>query len=397
MPKKIGILTYFWAENPGTFLQAYSMLQAFRKRFPNDRVELVNYRHRWVYFKPSKSHASLSQWVKDFKRYRIYKKTQKKYLLTDEDSLISRDSQKAWDFIEKQHYDLIVVGSDTILELHKRHVREEGVPVYWLPPWISGKKAMCAASAKALTYEQLNKYQQTAISESVNSFDLLGVRDDATFELIKKLGLKDESKLRIVPDPTISYDIDYSFAEKLISKKRLDFSKQVVALHLPRTLNKTGEKVAAYYRNKGFQILSLGPAKYADLCLTDISPFEWAGIFKVVRLVITCRFHDTLFALKNLTPVVSISPDKTYVADGRQSKYYSLLKQFGLHNSNYVNGIGLDGADKIIKATDRAIHDFDKQAVKQKLEHMRDSFDMFIDEIADVMQSTQRRLGNSIA
>ena len=232
--KKIGILTYFWAENPGTFLQAYSMLQAFRKRFPGDRVELVDYRHRWVYFKPNRSHISFNQWVKDFRRYRIYRRTQKDHLLTSQDRLVSRDSQRAWDFIEKQHYDLIVVGSDTILELHQRHVRDGGIPVYWLPPWIGSKKVMCAASAGAATYEQLNRHQQAALSASANSFDLLGVRDDGTFDLIKKLGLKDEYKVQVVPDPTFTYCIDYTFVQRLMRKRNLDFTKPTVALHLPR-------------------------------------------------------------------------------------------------------------------------------------------------------------------
>jgi polysaccharide pyruvyl transferase WcaK-like protein len=378
--KKIGILTYFWSENPGTFLQAYSMLQALRKRFPNDRVELVNYRHRWVYFKPNRTYMSLPQWFKDFERYRIYKKTQKEYLLTSEDALISRESQKAWDFIEKQCYDLIVVGSDTVLELHQRHKQNGSVPVYWLPPQIGCKKVMCAASARALTCEELNKYQQTVLSESVNNFDLLGVRDDATFDLIIKAGLKDESKLRIVPDPTFSYEIDYNF----INKGRFNFPEQTIALHFPRVLNTTGEKIAAYYREKGFQILSIGPAKYADLCLVDISPFEWAGLFRKCRLVITHRFHDTIFSLKNLTPVITVEWDKDHVTNRGQSKYHSLLRQFGLHRSNLIRYEEKEFADRIIRVGDDALEGFDEHSVREKLTQLKDGFNRFVDKIASL-------------
>ena len=71
--KKIGILTYFWTNNPGTFLQAYSTLEALRKRFPNDRVELIDYRRRKVHFRPNRRSIWLGQLVKDIRRHAIYR------------------------------------------------------------------------------------------------------------------------------------------------------------------------------------------------------------------------------------------------------------------------------------------------------------------------------------
>jgi polysaccharide pyruvyl transferase WcaK-like protein len=380
--KKIGILTYFWSHNAGTFLQAYSMLQAFSKRFPDDRVELVNYRQRRVYFKPSRPYVSFSQWVKDVKRYRIYKGMQNRYLVTSADGLLSCNSEEAWEYIERQQYDLIAVGSDTVLELQQRHEQNGSVPVYWLPPQIGCKKAMCAASARALTYEQLNDVQRRALKESVNSFDLLGVRDDATFDLIKTLGVNSESKVQMVPDPTFSYEIDYNCAERFTRSACVDFSRQSVALHMPRTITKTGERIAAYYRGKGFQILSIGPARYADLCLTDISPFEWAGLFKKFRMVITNRFHDTIFSLKNLTPVITVECGKSYVTDKGQSKYHSLLKQFGLHQSNLIREDEKESADRIIEAGDRVLKDFDGASVRGKLTRLKEDWDEFVDKVA---------------
>ncbi len=43
--KKIGVLTYFWGDNPGTFLQALSMCQVLMKYFPQDTIELIDYRY----------------------------------------------------------------------------------------------------------------------------------------------------------------------------------------------------------------------------------------------------------------------------------------------------------------------------------------------------------------
>ncbi len=387
--KKIGILTYFWSNNPGTFLQAYSTCEAIRNRFPNDQVELVDLRYFRSYFLPRslRTHLTVGTFIRDLKRYSIYKEVQKNYLETSSERIVTQDNKRAWEFIEKQRYDLIVVGSDTVLQFLPFHFRGDSVPPYWLPPEICCKKAMCAASVRALTIEQLSPNQQKTCIESVNSFDLIGVRDDATYALARNLGLKDESKLHMVPDPTFSYDIDYTFVETLMRKKNLDFSKPIVALHLPRIL-KPATELIAYYKSKGFQVISLCVAKCEIPCLTDISPFEWAGIFKYCRLVITYRFHDTLFSLKNLTPVISLAWNRKYITDRGHSKYYSLLKQFGLHSTNLVNSVGLDDASKIIEIADKAMRNFDERVVECVLEQLRGQYNTFVDKISDLLTKT---------
>lgn len=343
-------------------------------------MELIDYRHRHVYFRPNRSCMTLSQWLRDLRRYIIYEDMKKKHLITSNDHLISRDSKKAWEFIERQRYDLIVVGSDTILELHRRHIQQGCIPVYWLPVRIGCKKVMCAASARALTYEQLSDSQRKAFRESINNFDLIGVRDESTLALIRALGLRDEFKLQVVPDPTFVFEIDYAPIEKLLRERNISFSKPTVGLNLPGSF-KVAAVVAAHYKSKGFQVLSLVPAKYGDISLTDISPFEWVGIYRYLCLVITDRFHGTLFSLKNLTPVVSVVCDRSLTTNDGLSKHYSLLRLFDLHESNFVSVGGLDGVGKIIKITDKAMCTFDKPAVKQGLTYLKNDFHTFVDKI----------------
>jgi hypothetical protein len=301
--------------------------------------------------------------------------------VTSDESLVTCDGKRAWEFIKRQQYNLIVVGSDTILEFQPFHFKQDSIPPYWLPPETGCKKVMCAASVRALTIEQLSPNQRKACIESINSFDLIGVRDDATYTLVKNLRLKDESKLQMIPDPTFSYNIDYTFVERLMHKRNLDLSKPTVALHLPRILKPRAELVD-YYKLKGFQVISIGVAKYADSCLTDISPFEWAGIFRGLRLVITYRFHDTLFSLKNLTPVIALAWEKKYITDRGHSKYYSLLKQFDLHNTNLVDTVGLEDASRIIECADKAMCNFDSRSVKYKLEQLKNQYDAFVGKIS---------------
>jgi hypothetical protein len=382
--KKIGILTYFWSDNPGTYLQAYSMLRCLSDKCVGDQVELVDYRHRRVYFRPSCSCVSLRQWYADYKRYTTYREMKKAHFVLSSQHLISRESERAWDFIEKQHYDLVVVGSDTILSLHARHENTDHIPVYWLPPRLACEKVMCAASARAVMYEGLTERQRVAMRESANGFTLLGVRDDATVVLLRRLGLVDESRLQLVPDPTFTFDIPYEQVEGLLRRKGIDPSVPLVGLSLPRFF-KGAPALADHYRSKGFRVVSLEPARYADVCLTDISPFEWAGIYKYLRLVITNRFHGTLFSLKNLTPVVSVISDSSLVTADGLSKHYSLLRSFNLHATNYVVARDADCVSEIIHAADRAMHTFDRTYVATRLEGLRSEFYAFVDKLTRVV------------
>ena len=382
--KKIGILTYFWAHNSGTFLQAFSMLDIFRRKFPDTKVELIDVKHRKVFFKPGLGNLTVSQFFRDIKRHTLFEKAKNEYLKTGKDSLVTKDSYRAWEFIDKQGYDLIVVGSDTILQFLSFNHAENSVPVYWLPPSLKCKKVMCAASCGGITYDRLSKKQRDACRESLNGFDLLGVRDDATLSLMNELGVNDESKLSFVPDPTFAMEIDYCHSDNLIKRKNLDFSKPSIGFFLHR---KTGPApdVANYFRNRGYQIIALSAAGYADICLTDISPFEWAGVYKGLQLVITGAFHGAVFSLKNLTPVLSFINNRNFITANGLSKYRSLMDSFDLGDTNIIDGEELNRSDQIIRKAEQVIKNHDKDSIQNKLTDHRKQFELYIEKIRQVI------------
>lgn len=382
--KKIGILTYFWADNPGTFLQAYSTLQAFKKKFPDDRVELVDFKHRKVSFKLKKAHVNIKNFINDLNRYLKYRAVKKKHFVTSPEKIITQDYKLTIGFLKKQNYDLIVVGADTILNPIDHNIQNHNMPIYWLPPDLKCKKVMCASSARALTYDDLNDHFKRNLKESVNSFDLLGVRDHATFNLIKDIGLKDNSKLRMIPDPTFTYNINYDYSEKLLHKKGIDLTQPTIALNLPKSL-KFAPQIADYFRNKKYQILTLNNAGYGDIKLIDISPFEWAGIFKKFQLVITDRFHGTLFSLKNLIPVLSIICRRNLITKNGYSKYSSLLEPFGLHETNLISALDLNNAKPLFQKADHVMENFDRGLVERGLEKLKTTYYHFVDDIAKLL------------
>lgn len=391
--KRIGILTYFWADNPGTFLQAYATQQAFAKKFPDDKVEIVNYKHRHVYFKPGRRHINPLVLWRDLNRYFIFENAKRKYLRLSPEKLISKDYKETLSFLKKCNYDVLVSGADTILQYLDYHYQRNEVPIYWLSPELKCTKILCGSSCRALTYKDLTAEHAAFFKQSVNDMQILGVRDEATFSLIRELGLSDESKLHQIPDPTFSLEIDYSHAERFIAKKKLDFSKPGVLISLPPFFE-LGDRLAAHFKAQGYRVFVFGHKPYADVCIPDISPFEWAGIYRYFDKVVTDRFHGTVFSILNKTPVVSVVCRKDLISSRGESKYLSLWKIFGCENTNLfdaTNELDIDiTIDKILNGFDA----FEKsQCIDNKLIELKNQYMEFIDKIVDLTKTAHNDFG----
>jgi len=203
MDKKIGILTYFWDHNPGTFLQAFSMVMALRKRCPGYRVEIIDCAFNRPRFRFRKGFIIPERLINDYRRFRAFANLQAKCLPKSPGGLDTVDYELAADYIRRQDYEMIVVGADTVLEFLPTQRVAGQVPIYWLPPDIQCRKVMLA-SVGAMTIDTVDEKYHAVLSESLNAFDLVGVRDDNTYGFVKALGLKDESKLEYLPDPALS-------------------------------------------------------------------------------------------------------------------------------------------------------------------------------------------------
>lgn len=383
--KKVGILTYFWADNPGTFLQAYATQEAFRKRLPDDRVEMVNYKHRHVFFKPGRRHLNPLQLYRDFKRYRIYEKAKAKYFVLSPEKLISKDYNKTLSFIKKLNYDMLVSGADTILQFLDFNHKKGTVPIYWLSPELECIKVMCGSSCRALTINDLSEEHKLFFRKCINQMSLIGVRDDATFALIKELGLDDESKLELIPDPTFSLDIDYSYAERFVERKKLDFSAPSVMMSFPSVFAPKAE-IVRHFKSQGYRVFSLGYAPYADVSLPDISPFEWAGIYKYFDLVLTDRFHGTLFSILNNTPVISIIGHANLISNRGQSKYSSLWSLFGLEQTNCISKMECSDSKAMLDRLHQGIEAFKAVSFQDKLVELKQKYLDFVDRTAALLE-----------
>jgi hypothetical protein len=332
--RKIGILTYIKEySNLGTNMQGYCTFKAVQSQYPHDQVEIIDYSGWKPEKRPYLYNISLRSLINDFVRIRKYEKFFNDDYIFSNRSLITGDRKEAIDFIKSQEYDAIYVGSDTLLEL--KRAKEDELTAYWLDETVKCKKFLLAASSHNVVYENLSDKQKQQIRNTIDDYSLLGVRDEATYRLLSHFTQPGDRRLEIIPDPTFTYDIDYHHIEKYFDRKKLVFRKPVVCLHLVRSI-KWAAALANYFRKEGYLVASLRPAYYADIIFTDLSAFEQMGLYRYFSLVITHRFHDSIFSIKNSTPVIVFPEYYSDITAYGENKNRTLFKSFNIQD-NYIS------------------------------------------------------------
>lgn len=356
---KIGIITYYGDLNSGTNLQAYATLQAIKSVYPNDKVEIIPFHGFRPRILPYKSFSPLSI-MRDFQRIYKYNIFKKEKLQIAEKDVVQRDVTKALKYISDRKYDVIYVGADTLLELDRLPVSHDGLSAYWLIN-VEAKKILIAASVKNVEFEKLLVNQKKEMKIAVKQFAYLGIRDSATQKLLSHFA--DEDKIEYVPDPTFVLKIDYAYIEKYLKKKRINISKKSVFIHTYSD-DYWAYELTKIFKKEKYQIVSPRPAKWTDVSLNDMSPLEQIGIYRYFEFVITHRFHDIVFCLKNNTPVMLYEKGKGFSTSAGESKYTSLLKDFELYPDNFIGSDYEVTTTSIIEKKQNAIENF---KIKEKI------------------------------
>jgi hypothetical protein len=347
-------------------------------------VEIIDYSAWKPEKRPTLYNLSIKSLLNDFRRIRKYENFFRNDYTFSEKKLISSDYKKSIDFIKRQGYDAIFVGSDTLLEL--RGATNDELNAYWLDETVDSVKFLIAASSHNLVYENLSEEQKKKAQRTLNDYSLLGVRDEATFRLLSHFILPGDQRLGIVPDPTFTYKIDYNHIEKYLNRKRVSFRKPVVCLHLLRGLKWAGE-LADLFRNDGYLVASLRPAYYADIIFNDLSAFEQLGLYRYFDLVITHRFHDSIFSLKNLTPVIVFPEHVSDVTSFGENKNRTLFKSFGIEN-NYIGNRADLNALSIFNLHRQAINGFrmKKDHISATLSQNKKGYENFLERSASILE-----------
>ena len=392
--KRLGILTYFQDINPGTFLQAHAVNQLLASRLPDWQVELIDCRHSL----PAKELAGRLSWTQRFapsriltslERTRLFARCRRKLLSVgrsiDAGSYLSAMSQLSY-----CRYDALVVGSDTVLQILPEQLQRGEPTAFWLSPALKGTKIIFAGSCGITQSRQLLPPFCKILSASLNAFDLVGLRDDLSWQLASSLGMHNPRRFERVSDPTFLLDVDPLPGRQKLSR-RLRGDGPILGIDLSPTMP-AYRQIVSHFRRQGFQIASMRHDPLADASFVDVSPIEWAGMISHFSLWITSHFHGTVFGLKNSIQVLAVDYQPTRYAEDGSSKTRSLLQQFGMERTNHVNfqEMGLDSG-KLIAAAQRVLSQHDPAALCNKVRLCQAEVEAFLQRACSLLYSADPR------
>lgn len=372
---KIGLLTYYGDLNCGTNMQAYATLQALKKEYPSDEVEIIPFHGFKPSIRPYKT-FSPKNLINDIRRIRKYSKFVKEQLLVKNDVII-KDVEAALEYINSRKYDVIYVGADTLLELDR--VSDNCISAYWLKD-VNAKKILIAASAKNVVFDKLSEKQQTDLKIAAGQFAYVGVRDRVTMALFERL-LGDDKKIEYIPDPTFTYNIDYSYIDSYLKQKKISIPEKSVFVQFYGD-DYWLEDVAKDLKKRGYTMITNRGIWWSDIVLIDMSPLEQVGLYKYVSFVITHRFHDGVFCMKNHTPaLIYVKSGKESMTENGESKHVSLLKDFELYPQAFLGALDSEeGLADVWQSFQNVKNVFDEEKVEEILQKNKKTYLEYLEE-----------------
>lgn len=337
---KILIITYSREVNPGTFLQAYGVQYAFRQLYPNAQIDLIKHKRMYSIAAEKKNATATNESKLSFfkakaraiprrLKYELVYRT--KFHLTDQEfDFFEYDDAEFKAFAEG--YDLIIVGSDTIL------INLEKNGHYGLM-WLRGietQKILFAASAAPANFV-LNEQQKKDLYKSFSTFKLLGVRDRVTEHLLRdEIGMGDKVYTQYDPTyliPESEFSLPYFIKKKLEGVRK---HQKIALVNFSVTGCPFKKEMTEFLQQQGYYTVSTLYNEWANCNLMSLSPFGWAAMFGYVDLTVTERFHDSVFTLRNGKPVVAIDWNSGRFSKDGFSKTQNLLSLYGLDCNHFI-------------------------------------------------------------
>ncbi len=328
MQPKMRILSFHHIPNNGAFLFTYSLLELLQQEFDEFDVKILNYKS---------NRLAIYEYLKRFKffqriplfymtRARIWRKQLEIYFKLDSDIPHFAGEKKLQEYFSNK-YDALVVGMDTWCIINGTE-RPKFPNIYWLPEKSSIPKIAYGISAY---HSNIDLIQNSAkkIETYLNDFDIIGVRDRFTYELVQKYRSRSDGLVEMIPDPTFTYEsVDSGVVSKLQSLG-IDLNCPTLGL-LFFGDDLLSNEILTHYKDKGYQILAMSMYNaIADYNLGHVlTPFEWAETFRYLSFCISDRFHGTIFCLINQIPFICLEKERSLPRN--QSKIYDLLVSFGL-------------------------------------------------------------------
>ena len=362
---KLLIITFTSGNNPGTFMQGLGVQTALKKLWPDTQIDFLKFPDFKASYGVVDSNAKIWQTFrqKAVSAYRLLKYNRLRKQMMNFTPTIDLFNYKDEDEAFIRQYDLVVIGSDTILE--KAYGKDGRIGLNWMP--FSVKKIFFAASASPAKIEASKELGTVAANA-----EYIGLRDDLTVNFFVNKLCIDEKRIVKQPDPSYFLDINQFKLPENKAKRLKKEGKYALCNFMSNfPLRKD---LADALRKIGYTVVSTAYNPYADISLDTIDAYEWAGVFKEMNVIVTERFHDSVFGLRNECPVVAIDWDPSRFNQGGDSKTMRLLEEYK-HKHLHFNLCGVNDLSQVINAVQNIETLFDLKTVKLVNECQRNRSD----------------------
>ena len=304
---RIGILTYFASINYGAFLQAYALQECLKSRYGDvAEVEIINYEARTAHEFYLKYVLYADRLYRDklIGQYNRFLESRNSLRLSEEE-LVTDHLKEVERFLQGK-YNIIIAGSDEIW----RTDSFRGFPTaYWLNYNLADTTYMAYAVSGRSDFQKLTDGMQKYIKDSVKRFCYIGTRDEVTKKELLKITDQEIDRncdpVFLMPE-LFRINNKEKIRRRVIEKYGLKTGRPLVSLMLPYN----EEAASQLYRMLQYDNLAAilyRPVKgIKDYNFIELSPFEWSDMIGISDLVITDRFHGTVFSMLHGIPFIAV-------------------------------------------------------------------------------------------
>lgn len=236
--------------------------------------------------------------------------------------------------LEKQGYD-VVIPSKVLWNITYDRKFPPFPNFYWPSEELSAIKIAYAISGHRTDLELFRKIKDK-VKNNLETYKLIGVRDDMTQIMMEEAGVDRLVPVMRVTDPSFLYKPKKIDLNELLSRFSIRPDIPIIGL-LIYGKPQLSAAIRTHYHAKGYQVVNFNMNNpFADFNIGHlVDPDEWVALFKSLSFCITDRFHGLVFCLREGIPFTSIEPSKPKTL--LNSKIYSLLKEFELTESCYFD------------------------------------------------------------
>jgi len=281
--KKIGILSYHFADNYGAVLQCFALQEFFSKNLKLI-AKVVNYEPESMLTLKSK----LKRFFLPTKLNLHFKDFRSKYFNYDG---------------TKSFYDFIIVGSDQVWNPLINYFDN-----FWISPRIKYNKIISYAASlgKENLSDKESKYFTNNI-DNLRKYSLVSLREKRNIVFFRSIGIN----AHFVVDPTLLHYENTSLYESLLNKSQIKIKNRYGLVYSLEKSLEIDELVKHYREKYKIEIYSIHPMNefYHSFTtpLRNCSVSDFLFLFKNAEFVITNSYHGLIFSIIFRKVVVNVN------------------------------------------------------------------------------------------